>query len=113
VVLVVGTLVVARQLWPMVSRDTEVELELGPSHAQVVELQITYLLEGEELHGVNFRFSNGAPASVRHRVSLPPGELELHCVLRTRSGASHLITRHLSTPADGLVRIFLADAERA
>jgi hypothetical protein len=107
VVLVVGTLVVARQLWPAVARDTDVELELGPSHADVVEVRISYLLEGEELHGVSFRFDNGAPAKVRHRVSLPSGDFELQCVLRSRDGASRVVTRKLRTPAEGLVRIWV------
>jgi hypothetical protein len=107
VILVVGTLVVVRQLLPAVTRETEIELELGPSHAQVVEVHLTYLLEGEELHGVSFRFTNGAPAHLRHRVSLPSGDLELECLLRDRNGVAHVVTRRLRTPAGGMIRIWL------
>jgi len=112
-VLVVGALVVGRELWPMIERETEVELELGPSHAEVVELRLTYLLEGEELHGVSFRFVGGAPARVKHRVSLPAGDLELHLVVQQRDGVSHVVTRRLHTPAEGRVRIRLDAAGSA
>lgn len=103
-----GALVVARQLWPLVQRETEIELDLGPGHLQVVEVQLSYLLEGEELQGVSFRFAGGAPARFRHRIKLPAGDLELQCVLRSRDGASRVLTRRLHTPVDGLVRFWLA-----
>ena len=112
VVLVVGTTLVLLQFWPlvqpMISPETVVELELGPEHSKVRELRLVYLLEGEELRVVNFRFANGAPATVQHRVSLPTGELELQCVLLDRNGASRVLTRRLHTPAEGLVRISVA-----
>jgi hypothetical protein len=111
-VLATGTTVVLLQFWPLVeplvSPDTVVELELGPEHAEVVELRLIYLLEGEELRGVSFRFSDGAPATVQHRVSLPSGELELQCVLRGRDGASRVLTRKLRTQVGGRVRISIA-----
>jgi hypothetical protein len=110
VVLVIGAFVVGQQLWPAVSRETEIELELGESHAQVVEVRVSYLLEGEELHGVSFRFTGGAPAKLRHRVSLPAGDLELQCVVRRRDGAAQVVTRRLRTPASGLVRIWLTES---
>jgi len=108
----VGTTVVLLQFWPLVeplvSPDTVVELDLGPGHAEVVELRLIYMLEGEELRGVSFQFSSGAPARVQHRVSLPTGELELHCVVRGRDGASHVLTRKLRTSAGRRVRISIA-----
>jgi hypothetical protein len=114
VVLAVGTALVLLQFWPLlqplISPETVVELELGPEHAQVLELRLVYLLEGEELRVVNFRFQDGAPATVRHRVSLPTGELELQCVLRVRNGESRVLTRRLHAPAEGLVRISVAGA---
>jgi hypothetical protein len=111
-IMAVGTCVVLLQFWPLVeplvSPETVVELDLGPAHAQVVELRLIYLLEGEELRGVSFRFSDGAPPQVQHRVSLPTGELELQCVVRGRDGASHVLTRKLRTGAGGRVRISIA-----
>lgn len=111
-VLIVGTGLVLLQFWPflqpLLSEDTVVELELGPEHAEVLELRMVYLVEGEEFRVVSFRFEDGAPARVRHKVSLPPGELELQCVLRDRRGASRVLTRRLHTPAPGLVRIRVA-----
>ena len=113
-VMAIGTTVVLLQFWPLVepllSPDTVVELELGPEHAEVVELRLIYLLEGEELRGVSFRFSDGAPARIQHRVSLPTGqELELQCVVRGRDGASHVLTRKLRSAAGGRVRISIAE----
>jgi len=112
VVVAVGTTVVLLQFWPLVeplvSPDTVVELDLGPAHAEVVELRLIYLLEGEELRGVSFRFTDGAPARVQHKVSLPTGEFELQCVVRGRDGAARVLTRKLRTTAGGRVRISIA-----
>ena len=111
--LIVGTALVLFQFWPLIQPllgdPTVVELELGPEHAQVRELRLVYLLEGEELRVVSFRFQDGAPARVRHRVSLPAGELELQCLLTGRDGAARVLTRRLRTPAAGLVRIRVAE----
>jgi hypothetical protein len=113
VVLAVGTSVVLLQFWPFVepllSPETVVELDLGPAHADVLELRLAYLQEGEELRGVSFRFADGAPARIQHRVSLPTGEFEVQCVLRDRDGASHVLTRKLRADGSGgRVRISIA-----
>lgn len=106
-VLFAGLIVVGRQLWPTWPHETELEFVLGPDHADVVELRIAYLDHGEELHGVRFGFPSGAPATVRHRLSLPPGRLLIHCELFGKNGASRQLTRKLTAPANGLVRIAL------
>ncbi len=111
-VLGLGLIFVVRDLWPHWPRQTELEFQLGPDHAQVVELRVAYLDHGEELHGVSFAFPQGAPAIVHHSVSLPPGELELQLELRSRGGAARRFTRTLHTPASGVVRIALGPESR-
>ena len=92
-------------LWP---HDTELEFLLGADHGEVVELSVAYLDHGEELHGVNFRFPEGAPATVHHHLNLPSGELIVRCELRDRAGGMRQLTRKLRAPAAGVVRIALA-----
>ena len=104
-VLVIGVVIVGQQLWPGWPQQTELEFVLGPNHSEVVELRVAYVENGEELHGVSFGFPNGAPATVRHHVSLPKGELTLRCELRARNGSSRSLTRRLRAPSQGVVRI--------
>jgi hypothetical protein len=106
-----GLLVVALQLGPHFPRETDVEFELGSEHQEVVELRVGFELEGEEMHGIKLGFPGGAPATVRHTLSLPAGEYVLLCELRAKDGASRQFTRRLVTPADGVVRIELPAGE--
>jgi hypothetical protein len=105
--LLLGALLAARSLLPRWPRQTDVAFELDPEHAQVVELRVVYLDHGEELRGVSFDFPAGAPETVRHSLSLPPGELELRAEVRVRSGHAEQFVRGLHTPATGVVHIAL------
>jgi hypothetical protein len=104
---VVGASVAALALFPHVPRQVEVEFELGPSHQEIVEVRVAYLQDGEELHGVSFSFPDGAPGRVRHSVSLPPGEFEVHTLLRPNHGRSRGSVDKLHAPAEGTVRFRL------
>jgi hypothetical protein len=105
VVLGAGLLLVGRELWPSWPHETELEFVLGPDHSQVVELRVAYMDHGEELHGVSFGFPNGAPSTVRHRVTLPARELVVLCELRARDGGRRLLIRKLRTLPAGVLRI--------
>ncbi|HKP63173.1 MAG TPA: hypothetical protein VJV78_40830 [Polyangiales bacterium] len=102
-----GVVVVGLVLLPHVPRKVDVEFELPPSHREIVEVRVAYVKDGEELHGVSFSFPDGAPGQVRHSVSLPPGDFEVHTELRPSHGLAHGSVEKLHTPADGLVRIWL------
>jgi hypothetical protein len=110
-----GLIAVGRQLWPTWPHETELEFELGADHAQVVELRVAYLdrEQREELRGVSFGFPNGAPAVVRHHLSLPAGKVVLRCELRERNGGSRRVTRTLKAPATGVVHVGLTAADPA
>jgi hypothetical protein len=103
--LVAGVLVVAEQLLPHWPRQAELQLDLGARHAEVQELRLSFLQDGEELKGVRLRYAGGAPSRVHHSVSLPSGELELLCELRGPDGASTTHTRRLRLPAEGVLRM--------
>jgi hypothetical protein len=105
--MLLGLIVVGLVLLPHVPRKVDVELELGRSHREIVEVRVTYVKDGEELHGVSFSFPHGAPGQVRHSVSLPPGDFEVHTELRPSHGQSRGSVDKLHTPADGPVRIRL------
>ena len=103
----IGVSVVGIALLPHVPRKVDVEFELGPSHREIVEVRVAYVQDGEELHGVSFNFPNGAPGSVRHSVSLPAGDFEVHTELRPSHGQARGSVGKLHAPADGLVRFWL------
>ncbi|MDD9941809.1 MAG: hypothetical protein OXU20_12265 [Myxococcales bacterium] len=104
-VLVGAALAVGMTVWNEVPRETELEYFLGPQHGDVVELRVSYLREGDMLHGARFDFPGGAPSQVRHTVALPPGRLQVQVERLTRGGYTTRTTRSLQTPTDGLVRI--------
>lgn len=113
-VLLLGVVVIGTELWSQVPQETDVEYVLGAGHADVVELRVGYLLEGEELHGVSFRYPEGAPRVVRHEVSLPSGRYTVALEVRRRRGAGRRrVERSLQTPVDGVVRLKASPAAQA
>lgn len=106
--LIGGGLLVAQQLLPVWPRETDLELDLGQRHREVVEVRLAYLRDGEPLKGVRLHYDDGAPSHVRHRVTLPSGELELQCELLGRDGHAATLTRTLRTPTEGLLRVAVA-----
>ena len=100
-----GILLVASQLLRAAPRDVDVELKLGPDHDRFVELRVAYVQQAEEIHGVAFKFPNGAPERVRHTVQLPAGEFEVHTELRTSSGPILANIGRLQAPSEGRVVI--------
>ena len=104
-----GIAAIAMVLAPRIPRTVDVELVLGPSLRDFVEVRVAYLQEGEELHGVAFSFPSGAPERVHHAVSLPAGDFEVRTELRRADGRSQASVRSLHAPAAGTVRIPLAE----
>ncbi|HEY2733556.1 MAG TPA: hypothetical protein VGI70_06205, partial [Polyangiales bacterium] len=70
-----------------------------------VELRVAYVQAGEELHGVEFSFPNGAPVNVRHSVNLPEGDFEVRTELRPLHGDWLASAARLHAPSAGPVRI--------
>jgi hypothetical protein len=104
----VGLLLVGLLVWRSAPQPVQIELDLGPAHQQFIELRVAYVKGGEELHGVDFSFPQGAPDRVRHLVRLPPGEFEVHTELRPAHGAWLASSEPLHTPSSGVVRIQLS-----
>jgi len=104
-VLVVGS--IATPSWP---HDTDVELLLGHRHREVIELRIGYVrdAEHEPFRAVTLRYPNGAPATVRHHVELPPGHYAVELELVSALGRTDA-RRRLDIPADGVVRLRVSD----
>jgi hypothetical protein len=100
-----GILLVASQLLRASPREVDVELKLGPAHSQFVEVRVAYVQKGEELHGVAFKFPDGAPGLVHHKVQLPAGDFEVHTELRSPSRPIVASIGRLQAPSDGRVVI--------
>jgi hypothetical protein len=106
-----GVLLVASVLLRSAPREVQVQLELGPSHREYVEVRVAYLQAGEELHGVAFSFPQGAPDRVNHRVRLPAGDFEVLTELLPLHGAAYASVGRIHAPSDGVVKIAVATPE--
>ncbi len=104
-----GILGLAWMLAPHIPRKVDLELALGSSHSEVVEVRVVYLQEGEAVHGVALQFPAGAPPSVHHAVDLPSGEFEVQTEVRRADGRSATGIKILRVPTDGPVRISLGE----
>src|SRR5687767_11810530 len=100
IVLGLAVLVVGTEVMGAMPHETDVELRLGADHAEVVEARVSYLLDGEEMHGSRFTWPGGAPERVRQAIDLPGGRYEVEIDLRTHD---HTRTerRALEVPAEG------------
>lgn len=105
IVLLAGLALLAVQFWPQFPRETELDLVLGPEHRQVVEVRLAYLQSDEEIRGVTFRFPNGAPINVKHRIDLPSGLYRIAIERRFHSGEPEKTIRAFTVPAAGVVRV--------
>jgi hypothetical protein len=77
--LVAGIALAASQLLGRAPSEQNLEFRLGAERASVRRIEATWTPAGEReaAGGVTLRFAEGAPARVRHRVSLPNGRYEL------------------------------------
>lgn len=107
IALIAGAVAVVMNVAPLVPRQTELELDLGAGHEQVVELDVTYVLDEDTVRTATLRYPNGAPRTVAQAMRLPVGELELRAHAALRGGAGRASTHRFKTPADGTLRIAL------
>ncbi len=107
VVLLGGALLVVLNLLPLVPRQTELVLDLGASHAQVVALDVTYVLDDDAVRTATLHYPRGAPRTVAQEMRLPVGELELRAQAALRDGQVRDSAHRFTTPADGILRIAL------
>lgn len=100
-----GLLTVGLSLSRGLPHPLDIEVVLGPQHRDVVYVRIEYRKGRDALQGVSLSFPDGAPARVRHTVSLPGGDFEIRTLAHTRDGVSRSKVDALHTPADGTVVI--------
>ncbi len=104
-VAVAALLVVGHGLWNSRPRQTEVRVRLGSGHASVVELEVRFVQDGDEMHGLRLAFPEGAPPLVPCRVELGPGRYQIKVELLHRDGKRSRLERALEVPAAAPVRI--------
>lgn len=109
VILLVGLAVVFTRLQPHMPQSTDLVLSLGPEHARVVRLELSYEQAGDEERHADYRYPNGAPREVRVAVRLPRGDHELQARVQHRDGHAAVRTRSFRTPVDGELRLDLAN----
>jgi hypothetical protein len=107
IVLITGLLAVFLYLAPHVPRDTKIMLDLGEQHANVVELDLTYSLGGDDLRTTRLRYPAGAPRRVQQDIKLPVGDIALATRQTLRDGRTRQELRRFTTPAEADVRIAL------
>lgn len=106
---IVGALVVGRELMDGTPREVDVELPLGPEHADVRRVDVSYLESDELVHHVSLRYPEGAPESLRHTVELAPGSYVVAVDLEHEGGATESREGRLEAPAEGRVRVHLRE----
>ena len=107
-----GVLTLSFLLLPQLPRPLDVELLLGASHTQVVEVRVAYLRGGEEVQGVALAFPQGAPMRVHHSVKMTAGDLEVQAVARRADGTSLTGFARVHAPLDGTLEIRLPEPAR-
>jgi hypothetical protein len=108
-----GLLTVGLVLVRGLPRPLDIELQLGPKHAEVVSVRIDYLRGGEELQWVELSFPSGAPQRVHHSVSVSEGDVQVRAELKRADGARISSSENLHAPADGTVLIQIDDSQGA
>lgn len=111
-VLVVAAVVIGRELSGAALRDVELVYDLGPDHAEFVELRIAYVSAEDEVAGVRFQEAAGLPSRLDHAVELSPGRYTVEAVL-TGPELDRRVSRALRVPADGRVHMDLFDTAYA
>ena len=105
-VLLLGSWVVGREVLGAYPREVALQYRLGPSHASVVAMTLSYRSHGDELSGVRFSWPTGAPSVVEHEVDLAPGHYEVSAELVHRDGQRR-VERRFDVPVDGVVQVDL------
>lgn len=104
VLLVAAVCFGATRVWPAVPQTTDLRIDLGPQHREIMELSVGVTRDGEALHGASFRFPDGAPATLRHQIMLPTGRYDVELRWRTTVG-TRSVERVIELPATGVVRL--------
>jgi hypothetical protein len=105
VIAVAGIAVVGVLLWSGAPREATIDYALGARHAQLVEVRIAYLRQGEEQQAARFAFPDGAPRRLLHRVRLPVGQIEAQIELHAQGGTVRRVSRSFASPFDGTLRL--------
>jgi hypothetical protein len=111
-VLVVAALTVGGVVFRAYPQDVRVRYALGPDHARVRDLWLSYQLEGELVRASHFHYEDGAPEHVFHTVELAEGRYTVSAELRGPN-LRRDVTRALIAPAEGSVRIRLYESPEA
>ena len=94
----------ATKIWPAVPQKSDLRIELGPQHREIMELHLDFMRDGEHLQSASFRFPLGAPESLRHEISLPTGRYDVRVQCR-RASATTSVEREIELPSSDVVRI--------
>jgi hypothetical protein len=107
VLLVAAVCFGATRVWPAVPQSTDLRIDLGRQHLEIMELSVEFMRDGEPLQGASFRFPQGAPASVRHEITLPTGRYDVHVRCRSVAGTTS-VERVIVLPGPGTGPVHLA-----
>jgi len=111
-VLVVAALTVGGVVFRAYPREVRVRYALGPDHARVQDLWLSYEHDGELVRAAHFHYEDGAPERVFHTLDLAAGRYEIQAELRGPD-LNRDLSRALVAPAEGRVHIRLYEAPEA
>ena len=106
-VLAGGLLTVGKLTYDEAPRDQEVHFLLPATRIQA--LRVTYSHDNELYGGLVRRFPNGSPSELIHTPALSPGRYQLAIELTSDKGEVKHLTRSLTVPNSGTLRVPLTD----
>jgi len=101
-------LAVVVEIGGAVPREVDVDYRF-PEPGELVEARLMYSQGDEQIREVTLRWESGAPRLVRDTLDLSPGDYVVSALLVDESGDTRLLHGQLSAPADGVVRVRLAE----
>lgn len=107
-VLAIFVAVVALEIGTAVPRTTTLHLDVGDEHAQVREVEITYVEGAEDgpiVRTARRRYEDGAPSRIEDRIDLVPGDYRVELALVLADGRTELRQGRFEAPGEGAIAV--------
>jgi hypothetical protein len=94
----------ATRVWPAFPQKTDLRIDLGPQHREIMELHVDVTKDGVHVQSSEFRFPKGAPPIFQHEMSLPTGRYDVQVRCQSEKGTTS-VERALDLPSAEVVRL--------
>lgn len=109
--MVAGVLLVGQSLMGAQPTAVDIRYRLAVEAPQWTSLTLAYHRDGSLFKAARFHLEPGRDTTLRHEVELMPGRYDIEVMVERTDGSTRELSRRLDVPADGVVRINLADLD--